>query len=346
MLARTRPLKHPTGFALNSPILIPSFSSKGFHFDKDGKSEVDWLLRSSLDYMTECVLISAYDLGVGHLRLSTGIPWPQLVFLDSGGYETSDAFDLSTVKRPPTWRTEGEWNVEKLRGVYDSWPSDDPAVFTSYDTQENRVPIAHQIENAHSLLDRYRSQLRCILLKPEDKENRYLSDDTIENILAQVDDLGDFDTVGLTEAELGSSVLARMERITRMRTTMDSAGVDAMIHVFGGLDPLTTCLYFMAGAEIFDGLTWLRYSYWDDTAIYPRNWAVLALDIGEEDNFADAQQRVANIYYLQDLHHRMKKLAEDEDLSVLQWHRDAIEKAHLVLCEKLLGRHTGRSHGK
>jgi hypothetical protein len=34
---------------------------------------------------------------------------------------------------------------------------------------------------------------------------------------------------------------------------LDEAGVKSPIHVFGALDPLTVCLYFVAGAEVFDG---------------------------------------------------------------------------------------------
>ena len=52
------------------------------------------------------------------------------------------------------------------------------------------------------------------------------------------------------EKELGDSALVRMERIARLRRALDDAEVKAPVHVFGALDPILSCMYFLAGAEI------------------------------------------------------------------------------------------------
>ena len=70
-----------------------------------------------------------------------------------------------------------------------------------------------------------------------------------------------FDIVGVTEREIGESIHDRLVNIARLRKSLNAAEVTIPIHVFGGLDPLLTPLYFAAGAEIFDGLGWLRYAY-------------------------------------------------------------------------------------
>ncbi len=49
-----------------------------------------------------------------------------------------------------------------------------------------------------------------------------------------------------------------MQNIAKLRKALDKAGLNIPLHVFGSLDTVTTPLYFLAGADIFDGLTWLR----------------------------------------------------------------------------------------
>jgi len=96
--------------------------------------------------------------------------------------------------------------------------------------------------------------LREILLKPETTNQRFLQVPAIvENIRA----LADFDIIGLTEKEVGSSIFDRMQNIATIRLALDKAGMEIPIHVFGSLDTITTPMYFLAGADIFDGLTWL-----------------------------------------------------------------------------------------
>ena len=143
------------------------------------------------------------------------------------------------------------------------------------------------------------------LIKPETKEQEYIQ---INNIVRKIKELKSFDIIGVTERELGSSILQRMVNIAKIRKALNVNGIDSPIHVFGSLDPITSILYFLAGAEIFDGLTWLKYSYFNNAAIYISNFGVLNSELGI--NIRDSQVKsmaiVKNTYYLEKMKYTMK----------------------------------------
>lgn len=83
-----------------------------------------------------------------------------------------------------------------------------------------------------------------------------------------------FHALGVTEKELGGNFKERMINIARIRKALNGVGLENMpIHIFGSLDTVSTPLYFVAGADIFDGLTWLRFAYYKGMTIYRQNYA-------------------------------------------------------------------------
>jgi hypothetical protein len=94
---------------------------------------------------------------------------------------------------------------------------------------------------------------RSLLLKPETESAIRLHLDRIVPHLARVKD---FAVVGITEKEIGNSILNRMLNVARMRKALDRHYPDMPIHVFGSLDTISTYLFFLAGADIFDGLSY------------------------------------------------------------------------------------------
>ena len=143
------------------------------------------------------------------------------------------------------------WEENLLIEIYNSLPSDGSFVLVSYDLTGQ--PIIEQIETSAKLLSNYRTNNLCtMLLKCEQANQRYID---IQSILRHINELGRFDIVGLTEKELGKSLLDRMYNIARIRQELDRCGINSPIHIFGSLDPVTSILYFLSGAEIFDGLT-------------------------------------------------------------------------------------------
>ena len=250
MLARSSKLRHPSGVTITTPILIPSFSSKGFNFEEDGISEITGIIKAASEWLTETALVSAYDCHYRYVPTEF-YSTVDLCFVDSGGYEKNNDYDLSTVYA--TGGSDSVWNESLLVEVYNSLPSDGSFVLVSYDLIGK--PILEQIERSAELLSKYRTSLCTILLKREKTNQKYID---VQSVLRHVNELGRFDIVGLTEKELGKSALERMHNIARIREELTRCGINSPIHIFGSLDPVTSILYFLSGAEIFDGLTWLR----------------------------------------------------------------------------------------
>ena len=149
--------------------------------------------------------------------------------------------------------------------------------------------------------------------------------------------LSEFDIVGITETELGDSILDRMANIALLRKAMDAAGIIKPLHVFGSLDPICTPLYFLAGADIFDGLSWIRFAYWKDVAIYHKNRSPMDFGTSESEYKGLVRSCAANLYYLSDLKRRLDRYLIDMDLKRLGKHVALFEQAVDDLHVKLRG---------
>lgn len=333
MLAKSTQLRHPLGITFETPLLVPSFSSKGFGFNKENVSEASEALKFSIQFLTDSMLISAYDIFHKHLPKTEEFQTAtEIIFLDSGGYETVEEHDLSAVFRHQC--PIKEWNDKDYQSIIHEWPKHIPTVFVSFDHGSIRMPVKDQIDAARGFFSAYPAQMSDLILKPETKTQRYLQ---IPSILGLIDELADFNIIGLTEKELGNSMLNRMVNIAKIRRALDEAKIIVPIHVFGSLDPVTSCLYFLAGAEIFDGLTWLRYSYKDGTAIYQQNYGALFIGIHIRDNDMKCKIIVDNIYALQNLRYEMKDFLLNRDFSKFTNHSELLKKCYDTLCSQLGG---------
>jgi hypothetical protein len=325
VLARSSRLKHPSGSIVRTPLLVPSFSSKGFGHGPGGGSGVGHIWTIAQEFLTDCMLLSAYDL----LRQNIEMPQSavtELVIVDSGGYETSPTHDLSTVYLDPV--EDVDWPEESVISVYDAWPAHVPAILVSHDHHKVRRSLVAQVEAATQLFARYPSQLHCFLIKPETHDQRYVQ---VDKVRAAAHSLGNFAIIGATEKELGSSVLKRMESIAAIRLALDDAEIAVPIHVFGSLDPLTTILYFISGAEIFDGLTWLRFGFHGNVAVYSQNFGTLLVGIDRRDDHVKATMMRHNLSYLIDLRNRMLKFLNGGDFGHFGDAGDQVEAAYQLL---------------
>ncbi len=311
-----RTLVHPSGVSVQTPLLVPSLSSKGFGTSESGALEAGTLLEVAREFVTDAILISAYDVAHGKVP-QVEEPFTELLFLDSGGYEISDVQDLSATY----FERGGEepWPRESYLEVLERWPQHVPSVFVSYDHPDVRISLAEQIAAAHQDLESYRSQWRCLLVKPSTKRQKYVQLDEVE---AAVEDLVDFDIVGFTEKELGNSLLDRMTNLARIKARLNEVSENAPpIHVFGALDPQTVVLLYMAGAEIFDGLTWLRYGYADGVAIDYQNHGAREFGVRERADTVKLRTLTENYYYLRTLEDKLRRFRLDFDWS--RWGSDA-----------------------
>ena len=331
MLARTNDLRHPSGARLKTPVLIPSFSSKGFG-KAEGRSEVHDLFEAAQEVVTDAMLVSAYDIHHGHLSLPERAV-PEIVFVDSGGYETSAVQDLSS---PFVYEPQREeWTRDLHYETLAKWPSHIPAVFVSFDSTDEPLSIADQLARAIPLTEEFRHQMHAFLAKPDPSQP--LID--VAALLGRAREISRFSVLGVTEKEIGDSFIARMRTIAELRMGLDQRGLDALpIHVFGSLDPSTVCLYFAAGAELFDGLTWLRYAYSLDVAMYRHNAALLHDMLTQRDSRVRAWAMANNMGQLEALRNKLRRFLNDGDFSVLPRGGEWVAAAMELLRAELGGR--------
>ena len=155
-----------------------------------------------------------------------------------------------------------------------------------------------------------------LLLKPPSTKVSFHDFEVLSN--AHAKDLRAFDIIGVTERELGESVIKRLIAITKLRERLDAVEVSSPIHVFGGLDPLYTPLYFAAGAEIFDGLGWLRYAYRDGVAMHRDSGILLDEPVDKRWITAVPSVSLRNLHELSLLTEDLRKLSLKEDWSILR----------------------------
>jgi len=131
--------------------------------------------------------------------------------------------------------------------------------------------------------------------------------------------------------------LDRLTNIAELRNGMRRASVDAPLHMWGGLDPVVSVLYFCAGAEIFDGVSWLRYGYCGDAAISRDAYTAIELGVQTQWRRAQAMRLARNINYLEELSIRMRSFVDRKgrDFRVFGAHARAIEQACRALCTKV-----------
>ena len=313
-LARSLPLTiRGIPLQTKTPLLVPSFSSKAL-------VDVDRLFEELSPSITESFLISAYDLHYSLIQLP-GYELAEVVFLDSGGYEAAKDHD----EMEPLYQASeaNAWTIANYRDLLDALDLIMPTFITAFDHPTERRPIAEQINIAVDTFKNFQNVGREILFKPETHDQRLVP---IRNLIAEIPRFSQFDIVGITETELGDSTLDRMASIARLRIAMNTEGVHLPLHIFGSLDPVCTPLYFLAGADIFDGLSWIRFSYSDDMAVYHKNHIPLRFGITDLDRLSLARSYDANLHYLSELKTRLMRYLLDGDENRLGRHGEFFAK--------------------
>lgn len=300
MSAEIRSLRLGDGSEVKTPLLVPSFSSKGFGRVEDEKeigtgalpiepnhgpatpirSEISEVLNYfASEQLTESMLVSAYDLSSG--LLEAGDDWgasdwsasvlsrPEVLILDSGGYEVrvgSDGGEIEQDLSEPVI----DWQEEDYAAFLDKLPEAASNVAAvSWDLPG--VDYGSQIASAQAMLGARHSIASIVLLKPPVENGRH----KFALLTPHAADLSAFAAIGVTEHELGEGLLDRVIGVMELRDLLKRSGINKPIHVFGALDPLYVPLFFAAGADIFDGLTWLRYAYWHGLSVHREQGGLL-----------------------------------------------------------------------
>ena len=274
MLSKVRKLNLKGGGVIETPLLLPSFSSKALQ-----NESVTEIIEYMAQNISDEILISAYDLHYHKIKKNKIASFASAVFMDSGGYEATKDSDLSDIGdkeyRPQLWKQN---QLDETLRI--NWDFKIPTILVSYDSPHAKTKIEKQISRAKTYFKKWAAANSELLLKTESKKEPYLD---IDKVVRHRHELATFDVIGVTEKELGRSTLERMINIAKLRNALQSVDCDSPIHIFGSLDTVSSPLYFMAGADIFDGLTWLRYAYCDGHTLYKHNYGTTSLGISLED---------------------------------------------------------------
>lgn len=315
MLAREGTIRNGDTILCRTPLLVPSFSSKGF-------PELRKILDLMSEFITESALVSAYDEHYGHIK-SKALTFPSVIFLDSGGYEARVEHDLSEAYgqdyRP------SKWTLKQHQQVLDGWSAPRPTIVISFDSPRRHSVIEKQIESALQLKAKYPNFVHEFLIKPE-KNNELIKVDAVERVVGS---LHQFAAIGVTEREIDNKLIGRMEKIAHIRRLLDSDGVTAPLHIFGSLDTFSTPLYFLSGAEIFDGLTWLRFGYHEGQTVYRQNYGAMR---GSNGILKDARELSHamwkdNHYYLESLRDQMRNFVHSGNYETFEHIGDQLKHA-------------------
>jgi hypothetical protein len=317
-------LKRHVG-GLRTPMLVPSFSSKtegGLH----GLNRIE--VERFADDITSPVLISAYDIGHDLIRPPT---FPDTIFLDSGGYEALQDF---LTERPGLGLAGKPWDEDSYAKVLrDLEIANQRIIAVSYDHPREPLTLKDQLDRATRLFPDRDDLLREFLIKPE-PDTRFID---IQVVLSQLDSLANYPVIGLTDKELGPTMMDRLLAVAKLRVALTARGAATPIHIFGSLDPITSPLYFLAGADIFDGLAWLRYGFSEGRAIYRQNYDAVELDLHQRPDGAVASMWRNNSRYLVRLESDMRRFLLNADFQCFGVNAKILEDAWSNLNESLGG---------
>lgn len=344
LLARQQTISLASGKCIQTPLLVPSFSSRGFQFTKikdeaakrgSWESEARGILELTAPHLNDSLLVSAYD--IHHLHLGNPrqqLSMPELVIIDSGGYECGKDYDLSELYEHP-YKAK-DWSVSLYDEVLHSFKDAlNIIAIVSYDLEASGTSIKSQIQNARSCFSKWPQYMHVMLLKPSGEAARFLN---VEEIIANVASLRGFHVIGVTEKELGNSILERMKSIARIRQALDNSGIQTPIHVFGALDPLLTPLYFLAGGEIFDGLSWLRYAYHGGLSVYFQDYGVLDPGINRRIDQVRTQMLINNLNQLSALRMQMQTFVKTKEFGAFKGpYSDRLKDWHANLFSQFSG---------
>lgn len=300
---------------IKTPMVVPSFSSKGF-------IDIDNIHRMLNKYIINSKLISAYDLYYKNIS-SEDIYGSEILFLDSGGYESKNYFQTSNIFISE-YKTL-EWNENKYEDVIRNIKPISDIIIINYDFEKDKTE--NQILFAQRLFSNYDYLYKDFLIKPDDSKGMI----NIEEYIANIEKLSTFDILGFTEKELGESIKQRLENLLKIRVALINLEIDKPIHILGCLDPISIWLYFLFGADIFDGLSWLRYAYSETgEAIYNSNNNLLKYC---EYNLYESNLMMyySNIKYLQNLNFEMNKFCYNYNFDNIK-----IKKPYISIIQDLL----------
>ncbi len=180
---------------------------------------------------------------------------------DSGGYETTIC---------PTCRSSAsskKWNEKIYIQTANRIPWNGFDVLVSYDMPHESKCVQHQIERALHLYAKVKgTYTRDLLIHVPHNTDPHILAETLKPYT------NEFHILGLTEKEIAPTWAHGVYFINRLRSALSALEVERYIpiHIFGCFDLKTVIRFALAGADLFDGLTWLRHLFLNGETLYRR----------------------------------------------------------------------------
>ena len=229
---------------VRSPLIVPSFSSRGVPCLAQIHAEMKYRLYG-------VCLISASDLSKGIIP-ADAIDISNITILDSGVYESNDKANFANLRQASP--SDSDWSRNQYHETLCSIDRQANIIVVNFDQPGS---IEEQIENATADFDHIPDITSDFLVKPANFEE-IVNIPKLSNYTSQ---LNRFDIIGVAADEIGNSFIQRCSAIVMLRDILTIGGLDNPIHIFGAINPNEVFAYFFCGADIFDGLTWLRQAY-------------------------------------------------------------------------------------
>lgn len=300
-----------------TPLLVPSFSSRGF-------PDISGIHESTRGEIFEASLVSAYDIGHG-LLAGQDVYCSDVLFVDSGGYEAKPTYDPGEVYHDD--RSGRPWSLEEYQTVLDGLSPLSQLVAVSFD-HAGPKPFAEQVKDARTLFRTYPKYASDFLCKPE-QDSAFVDVDSLAREIDAVTE--SFSLLGVTEKELGGSMLERCRNLLRVRSALLEAGSEMPIHIFGCMEPLSIISYFLCGADVFDGLTWLRLAFSDSLPLYGQADVILRQEWSYRDEDLLVARRIRNLRTLRELNRAMIGYCDTRSVEEFSAWREQIPKVRCLV---------------
>ena len=283
-----------------SPLLVPSFSSCGFQ-------RVAEIYEEMKDKLYGVCLVSAADLASGCIPASV-IDEVNVIVIDSGMYESRKQMDECAARGLPV--ADRPWSRDEYFEIAADVDAAANGILVNYDGYE---PLEEQIGRAAEDFSHAPHTAKDFLVKPESPARLV----NVARVARYVDDLSQFDIVGVATREAGDTLTQRCRTVVTLRDTLDDADLNLPIHVFGAITPLEVLTYFFCGADVFDGLNWLRLVFRERGSIPIEETAFEDMNSNLHDFELFAEAWTANLSVLYRLQVSLQRYGSTRDFAAL-----------------------------
>ena len=283
-----------------TPLLVPSFSSGGFPV-------VAEIFNEMKDKLYGVCLVSASDLASGCLPVGA-LDTVNVMVVDSGMYEARRREQECVVESTPSCGSS--WSRERYLETAANLDVGSNAILVNYDGYE---PLDDQIKRASDDFSHAPHAAHDFLVKPEAPARLV----NVARLSQHGSQLGQFDVLGITAREAGDSLTQRCRTVVMLRDALYDAGLVLPIHVFGAITPQEILAYFFCGADVFDGLNWLRLLFREDGPIPIEATAFEGTNVGLTDWELHTAGWTSNLRILYRLQTALQRYCSDWSLDDL-----------------------------